>query len=217
MLRSNMKKLVFTITFILLLNFAPLLGKPALMLHYKSVLLAIAAACLWLSQPAFSTEEAKRDKSSDRSSILVILIMTSVSVVAAVSEWAYSLNAVEYSFSVTVLGALLLIGGISIRVWAIQTLGKHFTATVTLTDGHRLVTSGPYRWVRHPSYLGAFMAIIGCAVFLNAPWATVIAALSMTIAYYLRIGVEEKMLIEYFGPQYQEYIKRSKRIIPFIW
>jgi protein-S-isoprenylcysteine O-methyltransferase Ste14 len=212
-----MKKLVFTVCFIFLLNIAPLLGKPDLILHVKTLVLVVAAACLWLSQPGFSTAEAKRDKNSDRFSILVILIMISVSVVSAVSEWAYWNDAREISIYYTIAGAVLLVVGITIRVWAIQTLGKHFTATVTLTDGHQLVKSGPYQWVRHPSYLGAFMAILGTAVFLNAGWASLVAVLSMTIAYYIRIGVEEKMLSDYFGVQYLEYSKHTKRIIPFIW
>ena len=212
-----MNKIFFTIAAILLLNFAPLAARPELILHYKSLLLAIAAACLWLSQPAFSTEDTKRDKSSDRFSILVILIMSSISVVASVVEWAYINDAKESSFLLTITGAFLLVTGISIRVWAIRTLGKHFTATVTLTSNHQLVKTGPYQWVRHPSYLGAFMAIVGCPVFLNASWATLIAILSMTTAYYLRIGVEEKMLSSYFGKQYLDYKKDTKRIIPFIW
>ncbi len=212
-----MKKLVFTVTFIFLLNIAPLLAKPELILHYKTLVLVVAAACLWLSQPGFSTAEAKRDKKSDRCSILVILVMISISVVAAVVEWAYWDKAKEISPYYTIAGALLLTLGIAIRVWAIQTLGKHFTATVTLTDGHQLVKSGPYQWVRHPSYLGAFMAILGSAVFLNAGWASLVAVVSMTFAYYLRIGVEEKMLSEYFGEQYLAYSKHTKRIIPFIW
>lgn len=212
-----MNKIIFTIVAILLLNFAPLAARPELILHYKSILLALAAACLWLSQPAFSTEETKRDQSSDRFSILVILIMSSLSVVAAVSEWAYLNDAEQSSQLLTIIGAILLVCGIAVRVWAIQTLGKHFTATVTLTNDHQLVKSGPYQWVRHPSYLGAFMAIVGAPVFLNAHWAALVAFLSMTIAYYLRIGVEEKMLSAYFGNQYQDYKKVTKRIIPFIW
>jgi protein-S-isoprenylcysteine O-methyltransferase Ste14 len=212
-----MNKLLFTIAAILLLNIAPLAGKPELILHYKSILLIIAAACLWLSQPAFSTQEAKRDKNSDRLSIIVILLMSSLSVVASVVEWAYRNNAVESSISMTMVGTLLLVLGIAVRVWAIRTLGKHFTATVTLTDDHQLVRTGPYRFVRHPSYLGAFMAIMGCPIFLNAWWATGIAIAAMTIAYYLRIGVEEKMLSSYFGDKYLEYSKQTKRIIPFIW
>jgi protein-S-isoprenylcysteine O-methyltransferase Ste14 len=212
-----MNKIAFTVVAILLLNFAPLLGRPELILHYKSILLAIAAGCLWLSQPAFSTQETKRDKSSDRLSIVVILLMSSLSVVASVSEWAYRNDARQFSLALTLLGAVLLVCGIAVRVWAIQTLGKHFTATVTLTNDHQLVRTGPYRWVRHPSYLGAFMAIVGAPVFLNAGWATLIAVVSMTIAYYLRIGVEEQMLSSYFGEQYLDYKKHTKRIIPFIW
>jgi protein-S-isoprenylcysteine O-methyltransferase Ste14 len=212
-----MKKAVFTIVAIALLNFAPLLGKPDLIFHYKSILLAIAAGCLWLSQPAFSTEETKRDQGSDKFSILVILVVICIIVISSVTEWAYFNNGVERSIYITLTGALLLIIGISIRVWAIQTLGKHFTATVTLTEGHQLVRSGPYRWVRHPSYLGAFMALIGCPLYLNSMWATVIAAVGMTVAYYIRIGVEEKMLSSYFGAQYEDYKKHTKRIIPFIW
>lgn len=212
-----MKKLVFTIVAIALLNIAPLAAKPELILHYKSVLLIIAAACLWLSQPAFSSAETKRDQQSDRFSILVILLMSCLSVVSAVTEWAYLNHAQEFSVAMTWIGGFLLLGGISIRVWAIQTLGKHFTATVTLTDDHKLVRSGPYHWVRHPSYLGAFMAIVGAPVFLNAGWAVVVAVIAMSIAYYLRIGVEEKMLSAYFGEQYLDYKKQTKRIIPFIW
>jgi protein-S-isoprenylcysteine O-methyltransferase Ste14 len=212
-----MKKLVFTIAAIGLLNIAPLAARPELILHYKSVLLIIAAGCLWLSQPAFSSTETKRDQQSDRFSILVILLMSCLSVVAAVVEWAYLNNAEETSFILTWIGGLLLLGGVTIRVWAIQTLGKHFTATVTLTDDHRLVRSGPYKWVRHPSYLGAFMAIVGAPVFLNAYWAVLVAVIAMSIAYYLRIGVEEKMLSSYFGEQYLDYKKQTRRIIPFIW
>lgn len=212
-----MNKTLFTIVAILLLNFAPLAARPELILHYKSLLLAFAAACLWLSQPAFSTTEAKRDQQSDRFSIIVILLMSSLSVVSSVSEWAYANKAIQSSLTATVAGLALLAGGIGIRVWAIQTLGKHFTATVTLTNDHQLVRSGPYRWVRHPSYLGAFMALVGCPLFLNAYWAVLVAFIAMSIAYYLRIGVEEKLLSAYFGEQYREYQKNTRRIIPFIW
>ncbi|HVZ26581.1 MAG TPA: isoprenylcysteine carboxylmethyltransferase family protein [Sediminibacterium sp.] len=212
-----MNKLIFTLVAILLLNFLPLIGRPELMLHYKTMVLALAAASLWLSQPAFKSSEMKRDQGSDRFSILVILLMTSLSVVAAVWEWAYRTDPSVSSLPLTLAGAALLVSGIFIRVWAIQTLGKHFTATVTLTEGHRLVRSGPYRLVRHPSYLGAFAAIVGTPVFLNAHWAILVAVLAMSLAYYLRIGVEEKMLLDNFGQEYQEYMQHTKRIIPFIW
>ncbi len=212
-----MNKIIFTIVAILLLNFAPLLGKPELMLHYKTLLLAIAAASLWLSQPAFSTQDTKSHQSSDRSSVLVILIMSSVSVAFAVSEWGYTDAHSSSSLGLTLLGSTFLLIGITIRIWAIQTLGRHFTATATLVNDHKLITDGPYRFVRHPSYLGAFMAIIGCPIFLNAPIAIVVAVIAMSIAYYIRISVEEAMLTNYFGAVYTNYKKTTKRLIPYIW
>jgi protein-S-isoprenylcysteine O-methyltransferase Ste14 len=212
-----MNKIIFTIVAILLLNFLPLIGRPELILHYKTIFLAIAAASLWLSQPAFSTQDTKSHQASDRSSVLVILIMSSLSVASAVTEWGYTDAHKSSSILMTSVGATLLLIGITIRIWAIQTLGRHFTATATLVNDHKLITDGPYRFVRHPSYLGAFMAIIGCPVFLNAPIAIVVAIIAMSIAYYIRITVEEAMLGSYFGAVYSEYKKTTKRLIPYIW
>lgn len=212
-----MNKIVFTIVAIILLNIVPLLGQPSLILHYKTIVLVVAAAALWLSQPAFSTQEAQQDKRNDKFSIILILLMSSLSVVAAVTQWAYGNKGQELSAIATAAGALLLLLGVGVRIWAIQTLGKHFTATVKINDDHQLVQSGPYAFVRHPSYLGAFMAIVGTPLFLNAWYATVIAAAAMSIAYYVRIGVEEATLQNYFGEKYVAYRKHTKRIIPFIW
>lgn len=212
-----MNKIAFTIIAIVLLNLAPLAGKPELLLHYKTVILVIAAACLWLSQPKFSKRDTMAHESSDKKSIIIILIMSSLSVVSSVLEWAYTMNTDNHSVILTSTGFSMLVGGIAIRIWAIKTLGKNFTATVTLTEDHQFISTGPYKFVRHPSYLGAFLAIVGCPVFLNALWATILSFLFMTIAYVIRITVEEKMLSSYFGVNYERYKQETKMFIPFIW
>lgn len=212
-----MNKIIFTLVAIMLLNLAPLLGNPELLLHYKTFILVIAAASLWLSQPAYSNKEAKEHAESDKKSIVIILIMSSLSVIFSVVEWAYTTDTTNSSPWLNSIGLAMIAGGIFIRVWAIRTLGKHFTATVTLTQNHRFISSGPYKLVRHPSYLGAFMAIVGCPVFLNASWATLFSFIFMTIAYVIRITVEEKMLTSYFGHSYEKYKRQTKMIIPFIW
>jgi protein-S-isoprenylcysteine O-methyltransferase Ste14 len=212
-----MNKIKFSITAIICLNLIPLLGKPELLLHYKTIILVIAAACLWLSQPAFSSKDTKEHADSDKKSVLIILIMSSLSVIFSVVEWAYATDQTGSAFWLTSLGLIMMTSGIAIRIWAINTLGKHFTATVTLTDNHQFISSGPYRLVRHPSYLGAFMAIVGCPIFLNAIWATLFSFIFMTIAYVIRITVEEKMLTSYFGKSYEKYKCKTKMIIPFIW
>jgi len=212
-----MNKIMFSIVAIIFLNLVPLLGKPELLLHYKTLVLIVAAASLWLSQPAFSSKDTKEHAESDKKSILIILIMSSLSVVFSVVEWAYTTDTTYSSFWLTSIGAIMMVSGIGIRIWAIKTLGKHFTATVTLTDDHQVISTGPYKLVRHPSYLGAFMAIVGCPVFLNAFLATLFSFIFMTIAYVIRITVEEKMLSSYFGKSYEKYKRKTKMIIPFIW
>lgn len=212
-----MGKIAFTLVAIILLNLVPLAGRPELLLHYKTIILVIAAASLWMSQPAFSTQDTKSNRSSDKFSILVILIMSSASVVFSVVQWAYFTNTNSSFNLVTLAGTVFLLCGIGIRVWAIQTLGKHFTATATINNDHQLIKTGPYSFVRHPSYLGAFMAIVGTPLFLNAGWAVLFAAAAMSVAYYLRISVEEKMLANYFGKNYDQYRLHTKRIIPYIW
>ena len=65
------------------------------------------------------------------------------------------------------IGAGMLLTGIVLRVWSINILGRHFTATVKVIDKHELIKIGPYKIVRHPSYLGALISITGCPLFLN--------------------------------------------------
>lgn len=211
------KKIVFTFFAILILNIAPLLFKPELILHYKTIILAITACILWLSQPAFSANEMHMDKKNDRLSILLILIASSASVLSAVIEWGYfTQNKNEMNF-VSIIGIVMLIAGTAIRVYAIYILGKNFTATVKITAKHELIREGPYSIVRHPSYLGALIAITGCPVFLNNIYSGFIAFILMMLVYYFRITFEEKVLIQHFGNSYINYKKSTYRLLPFIW
>lgn len=211
------KKLVFTFFAILLLNIGPLLFNASLILHYKTILLCVSAATLWLSQPAFDKNEVQSDQTSDKFSILIILLCSSLSVFLSELEWGYCTeNKNEINFF-TCLGLAMLLTGIILRVWAIQILGKHFTATVKVIDKHELIRSGPYKIVRHPSYLGALIAITGCPLFLNNFYSVFFCFFAMMVAYYFRINVEEKALTYRFGSEYEQYRKNTYRLFPFIW
>jgi len=211
------KKLLFTFFALLILNIIPLLLKPELILHLKTFVLLISASVLWLSQPGFSTRDVNSNKQSDKLSILLILIASSVSVFSSVIEWAYFTPAKSEMNYVTGIGFTLLITGICFRVWSINVLGKNFTATVKITREHELIKTGPYKVIRHPSYLGALIAIIGCPIFLNNTYTTFIACIAMMIAYYFRINVEEKTLSGHFGEFYEAYKKNTYRLLPLIW
>ena len=211
------KKLLFTLCAVLILNIFPLLLKPALILNFKTLILLISAGVLWLSQPGFSKQDMNSNKQNDKLSILLILISSSVSVFSSVIEWAYFTPDKSQINSVTVIGIIFLVIGICFRVWSINVLGKNFTATVKITKEHELIKTGPYKLIRHPSYLGAFIAIIGCPVFLNNTYTIFISCVAMMIAYYFRINVEEKTLSNHFGKYYEDYKKNTYRLLPLIW
>jgi protein-S-isoprenylcysteine O-methyltransferase len=120
-------------------------------------------------------------------------------------------------FWIVCLADLIIASGIGVRIWAIRHLGKFFTVDVGIQPGHHVVQDGPFRFVRHPSYSGSLLALagIGCLTF---NWLGLILIVTCTsLAYALRIPVEEKALLAQFGSQYAEYAARTKRLIPWIY
>jgi protein-S-isoprenylcysteine O-methyltransferase Ste14 len=211
------KKISFTFFAVIILNIIPLLPKPELILNFKTGILIISAIVLWLSQPAFSTTDMNKHKENDKLSLLFILVASCISVFSSVAEWAYfTENKSEVNF-ITITGIFFLVAGIILRVWSINILGKHFTATVKVTKEHELIKIGPYRYIRHPSYLGALIAITGCPLFLNNSFTILISFTVMLLAYYFRITFEEKALSAHFGQFYEEYKKNTCRLLPLIW
>lgn len=99
--------------------------------------------------------------------------------------------------------------------WTFSSLGKNVTDTVAVRKEHRLVTYGPYRWVRHPLYLSSFLALIGFSL-LSANWFIGLTGILALILLVIRTPIEEAKLIEKFGDQYHEYMKRTGRFLPHL-
>ena len=212
-----MRKIILASISNILMVILPLLGKPGLMIHYKILIIIAGSISMWLTQPAFTVKETSDQKNSDRFSVVLILCMSFISVVVPVVDWAYFTTAQNSFDGITVLGILMIVTGITFRALAVRYLGKYFTPTVQIKDDHRLVTSGPYSIVRHPSYTGAFLAIVAGGVVLESLTGFIISCIAMIIAYYVRIGIEEKELTAWFGNDYLLYKKRTKMIIPYVW
>jgi protein-S-isoprenylcysteine O-methyltransferase Ste14 len=111
----------------------------------------------------------------------------------------------------------LLAAGLVVRVAAILTLGKWFTANVAISDAQTIQRRGLYRVVRHPSYLG--MEIIFLAIGLHThDWACLaVAFIPPTLAVIHRIRVEEAALLGAFGEEYADYMRTTKRLIPGVY
>jgi len=109
-----------------------------------------------------------------------------------------------------------MLAGVAFRWWAIATLGKFFTFDVAIQSSQKVVDSGPYRYIRHPSYTGALMTQAGIGLALGN-WAGLLALMvCMAIAYSYRITVEERTLLAAVGEPYKQYMQRTRRIIPFL-
>ena len=214
--KLNMKKFLSAIINNILIIIIPLLCKPLLILHYKIIMIEIVVFALWFTQPEFSLQETKQEKENDKFSVILILVMSVISIVVPVIDWAYFKAGYNHFGIMGWLAVIFIITGIFIRIWSITKLGNFFTPTVQIQDDHKLITSGPYAIVRHPSYLGAFLCITSGALILNSITGYIAACACMGIAYYYRIIAEEQKLISYFGNSYTDYMKNTKMIIPFI-
>ena len=112
------------------------------------------------------------------------------------------------------IGVLIALTGFVLLQWAQSTLGKSWSDTPRMMKEQPLVTSGPYRWVRHPIYT-AFLLILGSMFLISSNWLIGFAWAGMTILEIIsRIRFEEGLMLEYFGDQYREYMKRTGRLIP---
>ena len=108
----------------------------------------------------------------------------------------------------------LLVVGLTIRWYAILYLGRYFTVNVTISQDHELIRTGPYRWVRHPSYTGLMLAFGGVAAFAWN-WLSIPAMLvPISCALALRISKEEEALRRHFGEAWDAYSKRTGRLLP---
>jgi protein-S-isoprenylcysteine O-methyltransferase len=115
------------------------------------------------------------------------------------------------------LGLCLMIAGLALRFVAIGQLGRFFVPEVAIQPGQRLVDRGLYRYLRHPSYTGSFITTVGYALALGNWLSLLVMLLLPGLVFGLRMRLEEAALIEAFGPEYFAYMRRTKRLIPFLF
>ncbi len=114
-------------------------------------------------------------------------------------------------------GLILFAAGVGLRYWGILHLKAQFTRHVTVREGDQIVSTGPYSKLRHPLYTGLFFIGTGMALFFASIIATLAGAILLTVTLLIRIRYEEQLLVSKFGPEYEEWMKRRYRLIPFIY
>ena len=113
-------------------------------------------------------------------------------------------------------GVAAAAAGFSLLQWAQVTLAGSWSDTPRMMKEQTLITSGPYRSIRHPIYT-SFLLILGATLFISSNWLIGFCWLGMTVLeVFSRIQFEESLMIEYFGEGYREYMKRTGRLFPKI-
>ncbi|HEY1770665.1 MAG TPA: isoprenylcysteine carboxylmethyltransferase family protein [Chthoniobacterales bacterium] len=113
-----------------------------------------------------------------------------------------------------IIGLIIFAIGLVIRWGSIMYLGRFFTVNVAIARDHELITTGPYRFVRHPSYTGTFFIFLGFGLCLLNIWAMIALLLPVWAVFLWRMQVEEIALRGAFGERYRTYAERTWRVLP---
>lgn len=101
--------------------------------------------------------------------------------------------------------------------WGFNSIGKYFNPRVSVYENHQLITTGAYKHIRHPLYLGSILSFLAIAMVFNS-WGSLLLMTVITLpAVIYRINLEEEFLSRHFGEAYREYINETKKLIPGIW
>ena len=174
----------------------------------------ISQLLLTVTRRSRSRTGTKQDRSTLRVVWLVIMVSVAAGIYVAEHRPAAAL---PHHRTFVFVGVVLFVAGLLLRWWAIITLGRFFTVDVTIEKDHELVERGPFRMVRHPSYTGVLLAFVGLALTLDNWAALLVILLPIGVAFIHRMNVEEKALSGALGSQYTNYMRRTKRLVPFVY
>ena len=212
-----MKKIIDTFAILFIAIVLPLLFKPQLLLTFPILIVFSAGVFLGLTQPTLSKDKEQLNK-DDKFSMIAIVISVILCLAISVVEYAYFLEQlINLQKTRTLIGLGLIIFGFGFRYYSIRVLGKFFSAEVKIRDDHELVQMGPYKYLRHPSYLGAWLGILGVGMFLNSNFGILACLFIYFPAYIYRITCEEKALVFKFPTNYPQYQKQTWKMFPYLF
>ena len=172
----------------------------------------------WIRKIPFwqASKEAAREETRDRSFWMILPGML-VPFFASPLEFMYLDPVLPRTLGMQILGLALLAFGMALRLWTRRAIKGMYSGHVQVAAGDALVTTGPYRCMRHPGYAGFVLLTLGIASGYGS-WiglAAVPVLLIPGLAY--RIQVEERLLEAHFGEDFRTYTRRVRKLIPWIW
>jgi protein-S-isoprenylcysteine O-methyltransferase len=173
----------------------------------------------WASEMllAIAKRRGQRDAAADAGSLRLIWIVVGVSIGAAFYVAHAFPQATWPDVGIAhAAGVASFVLGAALRWYSIFYLGRYFTIDVRVGADQHVVDSGPYRFIRHPSYTGAFLQFLGLALCIGNAL-SVLMLVPIVLVFLYRMRVEEVALERGLGEAYASYRRRTKRLIPFVY
>lgn len=183
-------------------------------------LLFIAVYTAWLASEILlnrflrgsNTDQQQKDKGS--LSFMWIIIIASIVVAGFIG---HSTHLPIGGNAVRLAGLAVIILGMILRFAAVSQLGRLFTVMVTIREVHNIKKDGLYKYLRHPSYAGSLLSFIGYGLSMNNWLALIVVFVPVFLVFVYRMQIEEQVLMGQFGDEYVNYMKTTKRVIPWIY
>lgn len=180
-----------------------------------------AISAVWLGSEIILARLKHSGQSSsrhDKSSLRVLWTVIAISIFSGVYLAGRGIGFVATGAGlIRMFGTVLIVGGLAVRWAAILTLRKYFTVDVAIIRDHKIVTTGLYRYIRHPAYLGSLLSFLGLALSFSNWLTALVIFMPITAAFVYRIWVEEKALDAFLGDAYRHYRSDTKRLIPGVF
>ena len=132
-------------------------------------------------------------------------------------EYLYLPALLPRSTAMQTAGLALIAAALGLRVWSRLSLREQYSGRLRIQAGHRLVTTGPHRFMRHPGYAGFLLLGLGLAIGYSSTIGLVAVPVLLLPGLVYRIHAEEALLTTQFGEAYLEYARRTRRLLPGIW
>ena len=176
----------------------------------------ILFAVIWLLAAATNKRSIYRESGAQRLRYSILLIIAFLLLSRSYRlPFPFGVRIIPATEAVKWMAGILCIAGLLFCFWARATLGRNWSGTVTLKEGHELIQGGPYRFVRHPIYTGLLAMFLATAIAYGHVGGFV-AVLVAFASFWIKLLGEEKLMLQQFPDQYAAYRQRVKRIIPFV-
>jgi len=176
-----------------------------------------ALGLVWLTGLAFTKRSVR---SQPTGSFLFHLALASLGFSLLGSRWFdvgwLGMRFIPDSQAMALTGLALTVGGCLFAIWARLRLGSNWSSQATVKAGHELITSGPYAVARHPIYTGLMVAVVGTAL-AGGEWRCVLAVIVILLALMVKMGQEERLMMQTFPEAYPAYRQRVKALIPGVF